>query len=205
MTITISPYVFAGIPDGIKYINAMNRYNPEQIINKTCTALAIQKHRLLSPVRKARYTEVRYMLFNILHERSGEFAMTLVAIGKLFGRDHSTVIHGLQMHKNYMAKDEVYHRNYVKLYNHLAYDEDYILEVPARKPRTKKAENDDLLRKLQISRILEREVGESFEVTEHNKWRIMSYLSQYPEGKYAKYRFKTTKLANGFIRFTRTC
>jgi len=196
---TLSPYAFPGIPGGIKYINSINITDPAELIYKTSKAFNVHESYIKGSKRKQKYTYLRYMLFNILYERSENYKLSLVAIGKLFNRDHSTVIHGLGCHSDLLKTDEIYRSNYISLYNHLAFNEEFRLYE--RRPQTKSKQFD-------VYKVLRTiEVGESFLVeNDQEKWRAEEIVYNASKGqKYQGYKFKVTRLPGGHYRFTRTC
>lgn len=56
----------------------------------------ILKHGLNTASRKQHLLYQRYYLYSVLSNRA---KMSLVDIGKMFNKDHSTIIHGLKMHE----------------------------------------------------------------------------------------------------------
>lgn len=58
----------------------------------------IQEFKLDKKSRKRETVYKRYYLMNVIYMRSN---MTLSDIGKLFNRDHSSVIHGIREHKRW--------------------------------------------------------------------------------------------------------
>ena len=70
----------------------------ESIINKVCVRYEVNKKELM--IIKSRRQDIcraRNILYNLFYEK---FNMSLTAIGKIFGNDHTTVLHGINMKKN---------------------------------------------------------------------------------------------------------
>jgi len=60
---------------------------------------------LCNPSKKQNQVITRMILFTYLHGKK----MSLTNIGKLFNRDHASVIHGLNLYKDYLAtRDEMF-------------------------------------------------------------------------------------------------
>ena len=68
----------------------------QKIINAVCMALNVKPSDLASISKAQEHTEARQIIFNILYRRG----YTLAAVGKLFNRDHTTVIHALRRYDN---------------------------------------------------------------------------------------------------------
>lgn len=85
----------------------MKVYNPplsenEQIIMNVCKALDVEYNDVIGPLRNRDLLEARKIACTILRETH-----TLYAIGKLFNRDHATVMWALKSYKDLMsAKDK---------------------------------------------------------------------------------------------------
>jgi len=70
------------------------RLTPEDVIEKSCEFLLIDKKKLISRSRQQRLVEARFMIANMLYSDS-YLRMTLTEIAELLGKkDHSTIIHG---------------------------------------------------------------------------------------------------------------
>ena len=70
----------------------------ESIINKVCVRYEVSKKELMiTRSRKQDICRARNILYNLFYEK---FNMSLTAIGKIFGNDHTTVLHGINMKKN---------------------------------------------------------------------------------------------------------
>ena len=70
----------------------------ESIINKVCVRYEVNKKELM--ILKSRRQDVcraRNIMFNLLSEK---FNISLSAIGRIFGNDHTTVLHGINMKRD---------------------------------------------------------------------------------------------------------
>tara|TARA_Y100000296_G_scaffold24913_1_gene29340 strand:+ start:4028 stop:4549 length:522 start_codon:yes stop_codon:yes gene_type:complete len=70
----------------------------ESIINKVCVRYEVNKKELM--IIKSRRQDIcrtRNIIFNLLSEK---FNMSLTTIGKIFGNDHTTVLHSIKMKNN---------------------------------------------------------------------------------------------------------
>jgi hypothetical protein len=63
----------------------------------------IEKYSLNVPCRKREVVYKRMYLFKYLQQMEG---LSLTAIGKLFNKDHATVIHGLRTYENVKVYDD---------------------------------------------------------------------------------------------------
>ncbi len=70
----------------------------ESIINKICVRYEVSKNELM--VVRSRRQDIcrtRNILFNLLSEK---FNMSFCAIGRIFGNDHTTVLHSINMKRD---------------------------------------------------------------------------------------------------------
>ncbi len=107
----------------------------------------IQEHELNVPNRKFEMTYQRYYLYALLRTQE----MTLKNIGLMFNKHHSSVIHGIACHKNWMyQKDELYLYCTLKIREVFPFEQYY---KPLQKPLQKKVidcKNMKELNKLKI-------------------------------------------------------
>jgi hypothetical protein len=67
--------------------------------------LLIEEDGLNTPSRSPKLNHKRYYLFNKMRERG----LSLQKIGEYFNRNHSTIIHGIKMHKIFLVtRDKIY-------------------------------------------------------------------------------------------------
>jgi hypothetical protein len=65
----------------------------------------VERHDLKKVSRKQEIIYPRYYIYSLLRDAK----YSLSAIGRIFGKDHATVLHGIKMHKQYTRnKDKVY-------------------------------------------------------------------------------------------------
>lgn len=75
------------------------------IIDAVCRKFGVTEEELKSRVRKRRIVEARQVCMYLLKKKT---KLTLKAIGDLFDRDHTTVMHSDQTVKDLMAIDKEY-------------------------------------------------------------------------------------------------
>ena len=95
----IHPYVYAGLM-GNRRLKTLDR-----VVKETSFIFNIEPKRLLSRKRKRYYVMGRQIISYILRTH---YDFTLVKIGKLMERDHSTIINGLNNHEMDYEHDETY-------------------------------------------------------------------------------------------------
>lgn len=77
---------------------------PTAVINCVCKHLKVDKGRVIRKGRKREVVHARFMIFYILRTYT---RMSLKEVGDIFGRDHSTVIHGVSTFKDrYDTEDD---------------------------------------------------------------------------------------------------
>ncbi len=81
----------------------------EAIKNQIAEINNVDVDNLLSKTRKHELVRVRCMAYNILYYKYGA---SLSQIGRIFGRHHATIIHGLETHRSLLATDETYVSEY---------------------------------------------------------------------------------------------
>jgi|TARA_X000001382_G_C3132735_1_gene166955 chromosomal replication initiation ATPase DnaA len=70
----------------------------ESIINKVCVRYEVSKKELMiTRSRRQDICRTKNIIFNLLSEK---FNMNLSTIGKIFGNDHTTVLHSIKMKNN---------------------------------------------------------------------------------------------------------
>lgn len=96
----ISPYIIPGLT-----INKGKKVaiSADQIIKFVCETHEISKEDLIKKTRKKELVKARFMAYWFIKNNT---SLGLVSIGKLFSRDHSTVIHGIRDHSdNFERRD----------------------------------------------------------------------------------------------------
>jgi chromosomal replication initiator protein len=90
-----------------------------EIIDITCNYLKIDKERLISKIRKRSLVMGRYLLADLLyHNKFLDLSLSEVGI-IIGGRDHTTVIHGLQSIKNMIFCEPEYKEKIKQLHLHV--------------------------------------------------------------------------------------
>ena len=75
----------------------------DRIINDVCQRSGIEKEKILSRSRKKEIVAARFACMYLLRK---EAFMTFAAIGRLFGRDHTTAIHALSSVENLLETND---------------------------------------------------------------------------------------------------
>ena len=75
----------------------------DRIINDVCQRSGIEKEKILSRSRKKEIVAARFACMYLLRK---EAFMTFAAIGRLFGRDHTTAIHALSSVENLLDTND---------------------------------------------------------------------------------------------------
>ena len=81
---------------GVVYNNA-NLKTVNRIINKVCAKYLVSKHDVFGKGRTRDIVRTRSILYNLLHE---EYHVSISSIGRVFGQDHTTVLHSLNNKQN---------------------------------------------------------------------------------------------------------
>ena len=87
------PYIYAGLPESEKYfvMNGISVSNPKDIIDIVCEQLQFEREQLTGLSRKRPLVEARQIAIGlILISNPG---IGLKKVGKMFNRDHSTIIY----------------------------------------------------------------------------------------------------------------
>lgn len=75
----------------------------DRIINDVCQRSGIEKEKILSRSRKKEIVAARFACMYLLRK---EAFMTFAAIGRIFGRDHTTAIHALSSVENLLDTND---------------------------------------------------------------------------------------------------
>ena len=77
----------------------------DSVINKVCIKYEVSKKELFTKTRTTDIVRSRNIIHNILNEK---YKMSLSDIGRIFGQDHTTVLHSIEMklHKRRFWSDE---------------------------------------------------------------------------------------------------
>lgn len=102
-----------------------NIENLAPIVRRTLESVSRATNIMISDItkksRKRELVEARQMCYSILKSNT---RMSLVDIGLIFGgKDHTSIIHGLQTHNDLLKTDKKYKESYNKsLYNFINYE-----------------------------------------------------------------------------------
>jgi len=102
-------------------------YTPdnEQIIQFVCEQMKVKYKNVVSKDRSRILVLTRNMCYAILKTYVGS---TVTSIGRLFFRDHTTVLHGLRMHQQDMKNNDNYQDQFEEIRIKLK------LNTPSKKP-----------------------------------------------------------------------
>jgi len=81
---------------GVVYKNA-NLETVNKIVDKVCEKYLVSKHDVFGKGRTRDVVRTRSILYNLLHE---EYNVSISSIGRVFGQDHTTVLHSLNNKQN---------------------------------------------------------------------------------------------------------
>ena len=81
---------------GVVYKNA-NLETVNKIVDKVCEKYLVSKHDVFGKSRTRDIVRTRSILYNLLHE---EYNISISSIGRVFGQDHTTVLHSLNNKQN---------------------------------------------------------------------------------------------------------
>ena len=87
----------------------------DSLINRVCIMCEVSRNDLLSKNRTQDLVRARSIIHNILSEK---YRMSLSSIGKIFGQDHTTVSHSINMKANkerYWSLDQTIWIEYARL------------------------------------------------------------------------------------------
>ena len=100
-----------------------NQATPEEkqdnLILKVCEMYDVTLEALTGRTRLRQVVEARYILFYILHKIQGK---TSIEVGKLFSRDHATVLHGCNTIAGFIEFNKKFEEKVSKLINQNNYN-----------------------------------------------------------------------------------
>ena len=98
--LNISPYAFPGIKnhDEIKMIKKFkrDRITIDDILSVVAKNCCVNVSEITSRIRKREVIDARFIYIHLLRS---EFRYGLKQIGKLIGRDHTSILHAVNTHK----------------------------------------------------------------------------------------------------------
>lgn len=111
--VKISPYAFPGlkltIADKREILKDIcsNRFKltKDDILDIISKESGIGISQIISKSRKREIVNVRYIFCSIM---KNNYNYSLVHIGELIGRDHTTIIHAIKQHRNRVQNEELY-------------------------------------------------------------------------------------------------
>ncbi len=104
--IKISPYVAPGLKGIDLHRMVLNsRTYKGQIYRKVVAVFGIEYEDLFSKKKRKPIAEARFMCFYILRIY---FGWLYKKIGKEFGKDHTTIMHGVNKCKDYIKHDKIF-------------------------------------------------------------------------------------------------
>lgn len=114
---SVSPLVYVGLWPEYQRMSRIQvtTKDSDYIIMAVCIALRIDRTQLFSKVRKKRLTDARSICCWYMRE----LGMKLVDIGRVFDRDHSTVIHSLKKFEDLNETDREFQQKVYKVKNFL--------------------------------------------------------------------------------------
>ena len=105
----IHPYTYVGLTD----VRFKRKYNVDSAFNNLvelgAVFLGVSDYDIVKQNRRQEYVQMRQIIYSILRF---EYGLSLPKIGKLFKRDHSTILHSLKMHKVDLEYDSNYQRKH---------------------------------------------------------------------------------------------
>ena len=100
-----------------------NQITPEErknnLILDVCGMYDITLENLTSKTRLRRVVEARFILFYILHKVQNR---TSIEVGKMFNKDHATVLHGCNTISGFIEFDKKFEEKITKLINKNKYN-----------------------------------------------------------------------------------
>lgn len=91
MTKTINYFAIPGLKR--QFVNFKTVLERDRIVKAVCDYFKISKTSLVRGGRHTKYAHARYIAFLLLHKHT---VLTKSEIGKIFNKDHTTVIHGIK-------------------------------------------------------------------------------------------------------------
>ncbi len=112
------------------------------VIAMVCEITHLSRSELFSKNRDRHLVDARRLAYALIREL---FGTPYLIMGKYFGKNHASVIHGLKTHKNLLEYDPIYRGRYVRTFRLMyeKYNED-VIEFLKDKLNDKK--NSDLVR-----------------------------------------------------------
>lgn len=104
----ISPYIYAGLSGKDQYLSrhGIKVTDKHEILDAVCYALEVDKEALKSLDRHRDTVNARHIAMGLIRKHNPE--TSLMNIGKMFNRDHSTVIYAVRNFDNLYGVDKIF-------------------------------------------------------------------------------------------------
>jgi|GEM_PF-3482128 len=106
--------VYAGLPADYQVMAkyAVHTGDYEKILTAVCVGLKIDHKALVGKCRTREISDARKIAFRLLRDLS---SMTLVQIGRLFNKEHSTVVHSLDAYNELYEVDPAFREKVLRV------------------------------------------------------------------------------------------
>lgn len=106
--------VYAGLPHEVQVMAkyGVTSSDHDQILMAVCIGLGLDKRGVLGKCRTRPLVEARQIAFYLMRKLTG---LTLKQIGEIFGRDHSTVIYGIDTCNDLLKVDVSFQKKVYKI------------------------------------------------------------------------------------------
>lgn len=104
---SMTPYIYVGLPSEIK-VNYLTRNEPsivDYIIAKVANHFKFEIWQLKGTSRKFEVTKARYIA---IYEIRRSTTLSSIKIGKIFNRDHSTILYALDTYNDLLVFDKAF-------------------------------------------------------------------------------------------------
>lgn len=104
----MTPYIYAGLDDKSRHYarHKIKIGEPNEIIDVVCSVLKLNIHDLVGSTRLRDIVEGRQIAIGLISVANPQ--MTLKQIGKMFNRDHSTIIYARRTFDSLYEFDSLY-------------------------------------------------------------------------------------------------
>lgn len=118
----MTPEIYVGLDEKQQFFsrNKIKIVDKHEIINAVCFALNVSKSDLIGQSRKRPIVIARHIAIGLIRKYNQE--STLVSIGKLFDRDHSTVIYSVENFENLNGRDKEFTADVKKVLQYTNYE-----------------------------------------------------------------------------------
>jgi len=107
-SLNVFPSTFIGLPksDQKKIKKNIEDYTAEEIASIVCESLNIPLELIYTPTRKREVSEARTIVIGLILRNNPTYG--LKRLGKVFGRDHSTIIYQKDLFEDLYEKNKVF-------------------------------------------------------------------------------------------------